>query len=83
MFDVVSGRFVFSGRFFKMHFFGLIFIEAFKMAENPEKQIFTFFAFLPPYFGVSGSVSSRLGGNREAISIFIDFRRFAQILLTL
>ena len=24
------------------------------MAENHEKQCFTFFAFLPPYFGVSG-----------------------------
>ena len=52
---------VFSGRFFKMHFFGLIFIEAFKMAENTEKQVFTFFAFLPPYFGVSGSLVSRNG----------------------
>ena len=42
-----------------MHFFGLIFIEALKMAENPEKQVFTFFAFLPAYIGVSGSLASR------------------------
>ena len=76
MFDVFSGRFVFSGRSFKMHFFGLIFIEAFKMAENPEKQLFAFFAFLPPYIGVSGSVSSRLGGNREAKSIFLSLSLF-------
>ena len=61
MFDVFSGRFVFPGRFFKMHFFGLIFIEALKMAENHEKQGFTFFAFLPPYIGVSGSLVSRNG----------------------
>ena len=26
----------------------------FKMAENYEKQLFAFFGFLPPYFGVSG-----------------------------
>ena len=32
----------------------LIFIEALKMAENHEKQLFTFFAFLPPYIGISG-----------------------------
>ena len=31
----------------------------FKMAENAEKQGFAFFAFLPPYFGVSGSLVSR------------------------
>ena len=39
--------------------FSSIFIEAFKMAENLEKQVFTFFAFLPPYIGVSGSLASR------------------------
>ena len=33
--------------------------EAVKMPENPEKQRFTFFAFLPPYIGVSGSLVSR------------------------
>ena len=27
-----------------------------KLRENPEDQGFTFFAFLPPYFGVSGSL---------------------------
>ena len=42
-----------------MHFFGLIFIEALKMAENHEEPCFTFFAFLPPYFGVSGSLVFR------------------------
>ena len=30
------------------------------MAENHEKQCFTFFAFLPPYIGVSGSLVSRM-----------------------
>ena len=30
------------------------------MAENLEKQSFTFFAFLPPYIGVSGSLVSRM-----------------------
>ena len=48
-------------RIFLMHFFGLIFIEALKMAENHEKTCFTFFAFLPPYFGVSGSLVPRNG----------------------
>ena len=37
-----------------------IFIEALKMAEKHEKPCFTFFAFLPPYFGVSGSLVSRM-----------------------
>ena len=31
----------------------------FETAENAEKQSFTFFAFLPPYIGVSGSLVSR------------------------
>ena len=31
-------------------------LEALKMLKNHEKQCFTFFAFLPPYFGVSGSL---------------------------
>ena len=35
-------------------------VEALKMAENLEKQSFTFFAFLPPYIGVSGSLVSRM-----------------------
>ena len=30
-------------------------IRALKLAANHEKQVFTFFAFLPPYMGVSGS----------------------------
>ena len=29
-------------------------LEALKMPENREKLCFTFFAFLTPYFGVSG-----------------------------
>ena len=31
-------------------------IRCAKLLENPEDQGFTFFAFLPPYFGVSGSL---------------------------
>ena len=42
------------------HRFSQIFIEVLKLAENPEKQCFTFFAFLPPYIGVSGSLVSRM-----------------------
>ena len=30
--------------------------QALKIAENREKHCFTFFAFLPPYVGVSGSL---------------------------
>ena len=41
------------------HRFSQIFIEVLKIAENLEKQSFTFFAFLPPFIGVSGSVVSR------------------------
>ena len=33
-------------------------VEALKMTENHEKPCFTFFAFLPPYIGVSGSLVS-------------------------
>ena len=42
------------------------------MAENLEKQSFTFFAFLPPYIGVSGSLVSRNGNNNipQAIVTF-------------
>ena len=42
------------------HRFSLIFIEVLKIAENLEKQRFTFFAFLPPYIGVSGFLVSRM-----------------------
>ena len=38
----------------------MIFIEALEITENHEKQCFTFFAFLPPYIGVSGSLVSRM-----------------------
>ena len=34
-------------------------VEALKMLENAEKPSFTFFAFLPPYIGVSGYLVSR------------------------
>ena len=34
-------------------------IRALKLAANHEKQVFTFFAFLPPYMGVSGSLVPR------------------------
>ena len=37
----------------------MILIEVLKMVENDEKPCLTFFAFLPPYFGVSGSLVSR------------------------
>ena len=48
----------------------MIFIEAFKMAENHEKQLFTFFVFLPPYIGVSGSLVS---GMRKSVKRSIDW----------
>ena len=41
-----------------------------KMAENHEKQCFTFFAFLPPYIGVSGSLVSR---KRKSVKRSIDW----------
>ena len=34
-------------------------LQVFKRAESREKQCFTFFAFLPPYTGVSGSLVPR------------------------
>ena len=49
----------FSQIFIDLRRFSLIFIEALKIAENHEKPGFTFFAFLPPYIGVSGSLVSR------------------------
>ena len=48
----------------------MILIEALKMAENAEKQSFTFFAFLPPYIGVSGSLVS---GMRKSVKRSIDW----------
>ena len=44
----------------KCIFFEDFSIRAFKLAANHEKQVFTFFAFLPPYIGVSGSLVSRM-----------------------
>ena len=40
------------------------------MAENHEKPGFTFFAFLPPYIGVSGSLVSRM---RKSVKRSIDW----------
>ena len=40
------------------------------MAENLEKQSFTFFAFLPPYIGVPGSLVS---GMRKSVKRSIDW----------
>ena len=34
-----------------------------KLRENPENQSFTFFAFLPPYIGVSDSLAYPIGKN--------------------
>ena len=39
----------------KMVVFQYFFIRALELAANHEKQVFTFFAFLPPYMAVSGS----------------------------
>ena len=39
----------------KCIFFDDFFIRALKLVANHEKQVFTFFAFLPPYIGVLGS----------------------------
>ena len=39
------------------------FQQVFKMAENAEKPGFTFFAFLPPYIGVSGFLAYPKGKN--------------------
>ena len=47
-----------------------IFIEALKMAAKHEKPCFTFFAFLPPYIGVSGSLVS---GMRKSVKRSIDW----------
>ena len=40
-------------------FFEDLFIRALKLAANHEKQVPTFFAFLPPYMAVSGSAVPR------------------------
>ena len=48
----------------------MLFIGALKMVENYEKQRFTFFAFLPPYFGVSGFLVS---GMRKISMRSIDW----------
>ena len=45
--------------FRKMKVFHDFSIRALKLAANHEKQVFTFFAFLPPYMGVSGSAVPR------------------------
>ena len=40
------------------------------MLKNHEKQCFTFFAFLPPNFGVSGSL---VPGMRKSVTRSIDW----------
>ena len=47
-------------------------LEALKMAENQEKLCFTFFAFLPPYIGVSDSLVS---GMRKSVKRSIAWYR--------
>ena len=47
------------------------------MQENIEKPSFTFFAFLPPYFGVSGSLVS---GMRKSVKRSIDW--YQQFLIS-
>ena len=42
--------------FVKMKFFVNFSFRALKLAANREKQLFTFFGFLPPYFDVSRSL---------------------------
>ncbi len=49
----------FSLIFVDFHRFSEIFVGVFKIAEKHEKHIYTFFAFLPAYIGVSGSFVSR------------------------
>ena len=56
----------FSWIFVDVHDF---FVGALKLAENREKQLFTFFALLPPYIGVSGSLVSR---KRKSVKRSID-----------
>ena len=53
----------------KMYFFDDFFIRALKLAANREKQLFTFFGFLPPYIGVSGSLTYP---NRQILTRSID-----------
>ena len=43
-----------------MYFLMNFSIRALKLVANREKQVFTFFGFLPPYIGVSGSLVSRM-----------------------
>ena len=53
------------------------------MAENHEKQCFTFFAFLPPYIGVSGSLVSQMQEHEEIyqlVSIFFNFTPCGSVL---
>ena len=41
----------------KLYFFQNFSLRALKLAANHEKQLFTFFGFLPPYFDVSRSLA--------------------------
>ena len=50
--------------------FDRLYVGGLNMAENHEKPRFTFFAFLPPYLGVSGSLVSR---KRKSVKRSIDW----------
>ena len=52
-------------------------LEVLRTVENNEKQSFTFFAFLPPYIGVSGSLVS---GMRKSVKRSIDW--YQKILIS-
>ena len=56
--------------FWKMQVFHVFFIRALKLAANREKRVFTFFAFLPSYMPVSGSLVPR---KRQILKRSIDW----------
>ena len=45
-------------------------VEALKMAENHDNNVFTFLPFLPPHIGVSSSLVSR---KRKSVKRSIDW----------
>ena len=64
-----------------MNFF---FIGALKLAANREKQVFTFFAVLPPYIGVLGLLAYCKTIELEKIYRFVseilDFMPYGSVL---
>ena len=68
----------------KCTFFEDFFIRAIKLAANSEKQVFTFFAFLPPYIGVSGLLvyCKRQSLKRSIVSYkkIINFMTYGSVL---